>query len=86
MAIFFISILPQFVSEKGNVISQVITLGIIDILVGVVWWVAFVSLIGKLYKLAKDESIRNRIEFLTGSLLLVIGVIFIVKSMFSMFG
>ncbi|MCT2386111.1 LysE family translocator [Erwinia pyrifoliae] len=86
VAIFFISILPQFVSEKGNVISQVITLGIIDILVGVVWWVAFVSLIGKLYKLAKDESIRNRIEFLTGSLLLVIGVVFIAKSMLSMFG
>ncbi|CCG86056.1 LysE family translocator [Erwinia piriflorinigrans] len=86
VAIFFISILPQFVSEKGNIISQVITLGIIDILVGVVWWVAFVSLIGKLYKLAKDESIRNRIEFLTGSLLLIIGVIFIIKSMFSMFG
>lgn len=86
VAIFFISILPQFVSEKGNVISQVITLGIIDILVGVVWWVVFVSLIGKLYKLAKDDSIRNRIEFLTGSLLLIIGVIFIIKSMFSMFG
>ncbi|CAO97864.1 LysE family translocator [Erwinia tasmaniensis] len=86
VAVFFISILPQFVSEKGNVISQVITLGIIDILVGVVWWVAFVSLIGKLYKLAKDDSIRNRIEFFTGSLLLLIGVVFIIKSIFSIFG
>lgn len=83
-AIFFISILPQLVTDQAHFIQQVVVLGIIDIAIGFLWWGVFIAMIDKLYSLSQNNQVRRKIEIFTGSALLIIGVIFAVKSLYSL--
>ncbi|MFE9676894.1 LysE family translocator [Streptomyces sp. NPDC006259] len=73
-ALFFLSILPQFVDGGGSMTRQIFLLGILDILVGVVYWFALVVVAARLGSLLARPKIRHRWELTTGWLFIVIGL------------
>ncbi|WEH38290.1 LysE family translocator [Streptomyces sp. NBC_01218] len=73
-ALFFLSILPQFVDDGGSMTRQIFFLGILDILIGVAYWFALVVVAARLRSLLARPTIRHRWELTTGWLFIVIGI------------
>ena len=76
VALFFLAFLPQFVNpEFGNVTLQIVYLGLIFALFGVVFLVIlgyFSGSIGSL--LSRSQFFAHKIRWLTGSIFIAIGV------------
>ncbi|MEU1072736.1 MULTISPECIES: LysE family translocator [unclassified Streptomyces] len=73
-ALFFLSILPQFVHGEGSAARQIFLLGTLDILIGVAYWFALVAVAARLRVLLARPRIRHRWELTTGWLFIAIGV------------
>jgi threonine/homoserine/homoserine lactone efflux protein len=73
-ALFFLSILPQFVDGGGSVARQIFFLGFLDVLVGVGYWFALVVVASRLRALLARPKVRHRWELTTGWLFIAIGV------------
>ncbi|MFE9458542.1 LysE family translocator [Streptomyces californicus] len=73
-ALFFLSILPQFVDGAGSTTRQIFFLGILDVLIGVVYWFAVVAVAARLRALLARPKVRRRWELTTGWLFIAIGV------------
>lgn len=73
-ALFFLSILPQFVHGGASVARQILFLGVLDVLIGVVYWFALIAVASRLRDLLARPKIRHRWELTTGWLFVVIGV------------
>ncbi|MFE9252442.1 LysE family translocator [Streptomyces sp. NPDC007088] len=73
-ALFFLSILPQFINGSGSMTRQIFFLGILDVLIGVVYWFALVLIATQLRALLARPSVRRRWELTTGWLFIAIGV------------
>lgn len=73
-ALFFLSVLPQFVDGGGSTARQVFLLGTLDVLIGVVYWFALVAVAARLRALLARPRIRRRWELTTGWLFIVIGI------------
>ncbi|MFD7699208.1 LysE family translocator [Streptomyces caelestis] len=73
-ALFFVSILPQFVDGNGSTARQIFFLGTLDVLIGVVYWFALVTVAARLRVLLARPRVRRRWELTTGWLFIAIGV------------
>lgn len=73
-ALFFLSILPQFVHGDGSPTRQIFFLGTLDIVIGVVYWFVLVLVAARLRTLLARPTIRHRWELTTGWLFIVIGI------------
>ncbi len=73
-ALFFLSVLPQFVDGDGSLARQIVVLGLLDVLVGVVYWFALVGVAARLRALLARPRVRHRWELTTGWLFIAIGV------------
>ncbi|MGW7254264.1 LysE family translocator [Streptomyces sp. NPDC054834] len=73
-ALFFLSILPQFVHGGGSTAQQIFFLGILDVLIGVAYWFALVAVAARLRELLARPKIRHRWELTTGWLFIAIGI------------
>ncbi|MDQ0710898.1 threonine/homoserine/homoserine lactone efflux protein [Streptomyces luteogriseus] len=73
-ALFFLSVLPQFVDGDGPLAQQIFFLGTLDILIGVAYWFALVLVAARLRALLSRPTIRHRWELTTGWLFIAIGV------------
>ncbi|MFF0007663.1 LysE family translocator [Streptomyces tibetensis] len=73
-ALFFLSVLPQFVDGDGSMAQQIFFLGMLDILIGVVYWFALVAVAARLRALLTRPKVRRRWELTTGWLFIAIGV------------
>ncbi|MFF5370237.1 LysE family translocator [Streptomyces sp. NPDC013187] len=73
-ALFFLSVLPQFVDGDGSMAQQIFFLGMLDILIGVVYWFALVVVAARLRALLARPKIRRRWELTTGWMFIAIGV------------
>ncbi|MEV5333757.1 LysE family translocator [Streptomyces werraensis] len=73
-ALFFLSVLPQFVHGDGSPTRQIFLLGILDVLVGVAYWFALVTVAARLRVLLARPGFRHRWELTTGWLFIGIGV------------
>ncbi|WP_228903096.1 LysE family translocator [Photorhabdus bodei] len=74
VAIFFISILPQFIDPSRPALNQVIILGLIDILIGVLWWAIFVNGLSYIQSVLFNKNAQLIVESITSSSLLLFGV------------
>ncbi|WP_031079132.1 LysE family translocator [Streptomyces sp. NRRL S-118] len=72
-ALFFLSILPQFVDDSGSPARQIFLLGILDVLIGVVYWFGLVLVAARLRALLARPKVRHRWELTTGWLFIAIG-------------
>ncbi|PVC80762.1 LysE family translocator [Streptomyces sp. CS090A] len=73
-ALFFLSILPQFVNGGGSMTRQIFFLGILDVLIGVAYWFALVAVATRLRSLLARPVFRHRWELTTGWLFIAIGI------------
>ncbi|QGZ51721.1 LysE family transporter [Streptomyces sp. QHH-9511] len=73
-ALFFLSVLPQFVTGDGSLWQQILFLGILDVLIGVVYWFALVLIAARLRALLARPKVRHRWELTTGWLFIAIGI------------
>ncbi|MEV7404185.1 LysE family translocator [Streptomyces sp. NPDC091267] len=73
-ALFFLSILPQFVDGGGSMTRQIFFLGTVDVLIGLVYWCALVAVATRLRSLLARPGFRHRWELTTGWLFIGIGV------------
>jgi threonine/homoserine/homoserine lactone efflux protein len=72
-ALFFLSVLPQFVDRGEPMTEQILFLGVLDVVIGVVYWLALVNVAAKLRTLLDRPTFRRRWEVTTGWLLIAIG-------------
>ncbi|MFJ2821874.1 LysE family translocator [Streptomyces toxytricini] len=73
-ALFFLSILPQFVESGGSMTRQILVLGILDILIGIAYWFALVAVTARLRALLARPKVRHRWELTCGWLFIAIGI------------
>ncbi|MFE9406568.1 LysE family translocator [Streptomyces sp. NPDC006530] len=73
-ALFFLSVLPQFVNGSGSRSRQIFLLGTLDILMGVGYWFALVAMATRLRALLDRPAFRRRWELATGWLFIAIGI------------
>ncbi|MFF5157777.1 LysE family translocator [Streptomyces sp. NPDC000348] len=77
-ALFFISVLPQFVDGEGNgdgsTARQIFLLGTLDVLIGVVYWFVLVTVAARLRALLARPKVRRRWELTTGWLFIALGI------------
>ncbi|MEW2423997.1 LysE family translocator [Streptomyces nigra] len=73
-ALFFLSVLPQFVHGGGSPARQIFLLGILDVLIGVAYWFGLVAVAARLRALLARPTIRHRWELTTGWLFIAVGV------------
>ncbi|MBM4832668.1 MULTISPECIES: LysE family translocator [Actinomycetes] len=73
-ALFFLSVLPQFVHGGGSPARQIFLLGVLDVLVGVAYWFALVTVAARLGTLLARPRFRHRWELTTGWLFIGIGI------------
>lgn len=76
IALFFLAFLPQFVDlSSGQVVWQILTLGIIFNAIGTIWHIALASLAGSAGSwLRKRPSFSYVQKWLTGSILIALGI------------
>lgn len=73
MAIFFASLLPQFVSGPAT-FSAVLTLGVAFAAMTFVWLALYAALVAKAGRYLRRPAIRRAIEGVTGTLLVGLGL------------
>ncbi|GAA3893117.1 LysE family translocator [Streptomyces lacrimifluminis] len=74
-ALFFLSVLPQFVNGGGGSMTrQIFFLGTVDVLIGIVYWFALVAVASRLRVLLARPKFRHRWELTTGWLFIGIGI------------
>ncbi|WP_329256822.1 LysE family translocator [Streptomyces pseudovenezuelae] len=73
-ALFFLSVLPQFVDRGASPTEQIFLLGALDIVIGIVYWQAVVGLAGRLRAVLGRPAWRRRCERISGCLFIAIGV------------
>ncbi|MDI5980557.1 LysE family translocator [Amycolatopsis magusensis] len=79
-ALFFVSVLPQFLDPAGSAAAQVLVLGFLDIGLGVLWWLAFVLLTARLSGLMRRSGPRKVLDRVTGTALVGLGVTLVATS------
>lgn len=72
-ALFFVAVLPQFVSSGGPVSVQILGLGVLDVVLGVVWWSVFVFGIHRLRVFMGGRRARVWTDRVSGTALIGLG-------------
>jgi threonine/homoserine/homoserine lactone efflux protein len=72
-ALFFVAVLPQFLSSGGSVAGQVIVLGLLDVGLGLVWWTVFVLAIRRITALLGGTRSRVVLGRVSGVALVGLG-------------
>ncbi|MFD9438484.1 LysE family translocator [Streptomyces sp. NPDC060006] len=73
-ALFFLSILPQFVDRSGSLTEQIFLLGALDVVIGVFYWLGLVGLAARLRSVLGRPVWRRRWERITGCVFIAIGI------------
>lgn len=74
-AMFFVAVLPQFISPNNPVVPQVLLLGILDIALGLLWWGIFVYGVVLFRKVLGSNRFRSTVDRVSGSVLIVLGTV-----------
>lgn len=73
-AIFFLSIIPQFLDTTRAVLPQIALLTGIHILIGLVWLNAYAVMIARAHRTLTKPSVRRWLESATGTVLILLGL------------
>jgi threonine/homoserine/homoserine lactone efflux protein len=72
-ALFFVAVLPQFVTESAPALPQILLLGGADILLGCVFWAAFTLTVSRFRFLLQRRRARIALEAASGTALVGLG-------------
>ncbi|TMU27151.1 LysE family translocator [Halomonas sp. ATBC28] len=73
--VFFLSVLPQFMDPAADVVRQILILGVLDVVIGVVWWWGVVWLMQRVADILRKPNIRQWWDRVTGGLMLGAGAL-----------
>ncbi|WGI26224.1 LysE family translocator [Halomonas alkaliantarctica] len=73
--VFFLSVLPQFMDPTADVVRQILILGVIDVVIGVLWWWGVVWLMQRVADTLRKPNIRQWWDRVTGGLMLGAGAL-----------
>jgi threonine/homoserine/homoserine lactone efflux protein len=73
-ALFFLSLLPQFVDHSMPALPQTVMLGLLTVGFGLAWWMAFVSLADRVRGLLSRPKVRRALDRITGLMLVGLGI------------
>lgn len=71
--LFFASVLPQFVQPSGSVTLQILALGVVDVLLGIVVWAGLVLVGVRLAGVLRRPRVRRAWDRATGGVLMALG-------------
>jgi len=74
MAVFFASLLPQFVPAENATFLSFFILGLIFALMTLAWLILYAIVVSKIGDILRRPTIRRWIEGVTGSVLIALGV------------
>ena len=74
LAVFFVSLLPQFISADDPAILTPLLLGGIFNVLGLLWLLTYAWLVGTLAHVLDRRSIRLWIDRVTGTILVALGL------------
>lgn len=74
VAIFYLALLPQFVSPQDPVLAKSILLATIHFMLGTLWLSTVVVLVGALGNVLTRVRVRRRLEQTTGAMLIALGL------------
>ncbi|MDF9714665.1 LysE family translocator [Nocardioides sp. ChNu-153] len=72
-ALFFVAVLPQFLSTSSAVAPQVLLLGTLDVALGLVWWAVFVAGVQRLRSALGARRSRLVVDRVSGVALIGLG-------------
>ncbi len=73
-ALFFLSLLPQFIDPAAPVLPQTALLGTITVAFGVGWWMLFVALTGRISEWLARSTVRRWLDGVTGVFFIGLGI------------
>lgn len=73
-ALFFLSLLPQFIDHSAPALPQTLGLGLLTVGFGVAWWMAFVALADQVRDVLHRPRVRRVLDRITGVVLVALGV------------
>ncbi|HEY4306129.1 MAG TPA: LysE family translocator [Gemmatimonadaceae bacterium] len=73
VAIFYLTILPQFVAPGDNVLKRSLLLASIHIAMGLVWLTAYAWFVDRLGGVLTRPRVKARLERITGGVLIALG-------------
>ena len=73
VALFYLTLLPQFVRPADNVLARSLLLAGVHVLIGLAWLVAYTYFLGRLSAALRRPRVRRALEGVTGSLLIGLG-------------
>lgn len=79
-ALFFVAVLPQFVTESAPVLPQILLLGGADILLGCLFWSAFTFAVSHFRALLQRRRARIGLDAASGTALIGLGGALILTS------
>ncbi|WP_022928872.1 LysE family translocator [Patulibacter americanus] len=71
--LFFASVLPQFVQPSGSATLQILALGVVDVLLGIVVWAGLVLVGVRLASQLRRPAVRRVWDRVTGGVLMALG-------------
>lgn len=72
-ALFFVAVLPQFLSPASSVPAQVVVLGLLDVALGLAWWAVFVVGVRRVRAVLGGRRSRVLVDRLSGTALIGLG-------------
>lgn len=72
-ALFFVAVLPQFLSADTAIAPQILLLGAVDIGIGVAWWLLFVATASRFQHYLHRRRARAAVDGVTGAALVGLG-------------
>lgn len=70
LGVFFVSVLPQFVDPHGPVLGESLVLGVIFLVIGIAWMVAYGLSVSRLRDTLMSARVRQWLARATGVALL----------------
>lgn len=72
--LFFVSVLPQFVTRDASIPMQIGVLTALDLALGAAWWVVFVLMVRRLVHALRSDSAVQKLHLTSSNCLVLVGV------------
>ncbi len=74
VAIFYLTLLPQFIEPSGPVLLQSLALALIHIVMGLMWLTAYAWFIHQFAAVLNRPAVKHALERVTGAVLIALGL------------